>query len=138
MEALMLEPGVRALLDGANFVHVCTLMPDGSPHSTVVWGATRGDRAAFFTNNPSSLKGRNIARDPRISMSLVDRDNPYRSGFLRGRVVEKLTGDQVDAFVDEISIKFVGRPFPMRNNTLYLVDVESSRMVELPFEDRPA
>jgi len=134
----MLDPGVRALLDGANFVHLCTLMPDGAPHSTVVWGATRGDRACFFTNNPASLKGRNIARDPRISMSLVDRDNPYRSGFLRGRVAEKLTGDQVDAFVDEISIKFVGRPFPMRNNTLYLVDVEASRMVELPFEDRPA
>jgi len=134
----MLDPGVRALLDGANFVHLCTLMPDGSPHSTVVWGATRGDRAVFFTNNPASLKGRNIARDPRISMSLVDRDNPYRSGFLRGRVVEKLTGDQVDAFVDAISVKFVGRPFPMRKNTLYLVEVEASRMVELPFEDRPA
>ena len=86
-------------------------MPGGSPHSTVVWGATRGDRAAFFTNNPASLKVRNIARDPRVSMSLVDRNNPYRSGFLRGRVVEKLTGDPMDAFVDGISIKFVGRPF---------------------------
>ena len=133
----MLDPGIRALLDGANFVHLCTLMPDGSPHSTVVWGATRGERAAFFTNNPASLKGRNIARDPRISMSLVDRDNPYRSGFLRGRVVQTLTGDQADAFVDEISVKFVGTPFPMRDNTLYLVDVDASRIIELPFEDRP-
>ena len=134
----MLDPGVRELLDGANFVHLCTLMSDGSPHSTVVWGATRGDQACFFTNNPASLKGRNIARDPRISMSVVDRNNPYRSGFLRGRVVQTLSGDEVDAFVDEISKKFVGRPFPMRTNTLYLVDVDASRCVDLPFEDKPA
>jgi len=134
----MMDPGVRALLDGANFVHLCTLMPDGSPHSTVVWGATRGDHACFFTNNPKSLKGRNIARDPRISMSLVDRANPYRSGFVRGRVVGTITGDRADAFVDEISVKFVGKPFPMRNNTVYLIDVDASRIVDLPFEDRPA
>jgi len=134
----MLDPGVRALLDGANFVHLCTLMPDGSPHSSVVWGATHRDHAAFFTNNTESLKARNVVRDPRVSMSLADRDNPYRSGFLRGTVVGTLTGEEGDAFVDAMSVKFVGAAFPMRDNTVYLIEVARSRLVELPFQDTPA
>ncbi|QEC47074.1 PPOX class F420-dependent oxidoreductase [Baekduia soli] len=134
----MFDPGVRALLEGVNFVHLSTLMKDGSPHSTVVWGHTRGDQAIFFTNNPQSLKGRNIARDPRVALSMIDRDNPYRTGMLRGRVVGTLTGDEADAIVDAMSHKYVGRPFPMRGNTVYLIDVASSRLTELPFEDSPA
>jgi PPOX class probable F420-dependent enzyme len=133
----MLDVRVRALLDGANFVHLCTLMPDGSPHSTVVWGATHGDHAIVFTNNPGGLKGRNMARDPRVAITVVDRDNPYRAGQLRGRVEGTLTGDEADALVDDMSVKFTGNPFPMRENTVYLIAAEGSRFAELPFEDTP-
>jgi PPOX class probable F420-dependent enzyme len=133
----MLDARVRALLDSANFVHLCTVMPDGSPHSTVVWGATHDDHAIVFTNNPGGLKGRNMARDPRVAITVVDRDNPYRAGQLRGRVKGTLTGDEADALVDDMSVKFTGNPFPMRANTVYLIAVETSRFAELPFEDTP-
>lgn len=134
----MFHPSVRALLEGANFLHLATLMADGSPHSTVVWGHTRGDHAIFFTNNPDSLKGRNVARDPRVAISLVDRDNPYRAGQLRGRVVGTLTGPEADALVDDMACKYTGNPFPLRDNTVYLVEVTRSRFTELPFADTPA
>lgn len=134
----MIDPGVRELLDGANFVHLSTLMADGAPHSTTVWGATQGEHAIFFTNDPDGLKGRNIARDGRVAMSIIDRDNPYRSGQLRGHLDGTLTGDEADTLVDEISVKFTGVPFPMRGNTVYLIAVDSSRLTELPFEDAPA
>jgi PPOX class probable F420-dependent enzyme len=133
----MLDSGVRALLDGPNFVHLATLMADGAPHSTVVWGATRGDHAIFFTNDPESLKGRNIARDGRVAMSIADRDNPYRTGQLRGHVDGTITGDDADRIVDEISQVYVGAPFPMRGNTVYLIAVDRSSLTELPFSDTP-
>ena len=133
-----LDPDVRALLDGPNFVHLCTLMADGSPHSTVVWGATRGEHAIVFTNNPGGLKGRNMARDPRVAITVVDRENPYRAGQLRGRVEGTLTGAEADALVDAMSVKFTGDPFPMRDNTVYLIAPEYSRFAALPFADTPA
>lgn len=132
------HPDVRALLDGPNFVHLCTLMADGSPHSTVVWGATRGEHAIVFTNNPVGLKGRNMARDPRVAITVVDRENPYRAGQLRGRVEGTLTGPEADALVDAMSVKFTGDAFPMRENTVYLISAEYSRFAELPFADTPA
>ena len=134
----MFDPGVRALLDGANFVHLSTLMPDGAPHSTTVWGATHGDYAVFFTNNPGGLKGRNIARDGRVAISIVDRDNPYRTGQLRGHLHGTMTGDEADALVDAMSVKSTGAPFPLRDNTVYLIAVDHSRLTELPFDDAPA
>ena len=133
----MLDPNVRTLLEGANFIHLATLMSDGAPHSTVVWGGMHGDTPFFFTNNPDGLKGRNVARDGRVAISLVDRDNPYRTGQLRGRVEETLTGAEADEIVDALSVKFTGNPFPMKNNTVYLVTVDRSRFTELPFTDSP-
>jgi PPOX class probable F420-dependent enzyme len=133
----MLDPEVRALLDGANFVHLSTLMPDGAPHGTVVWGAVHDDHAIVFTNNPDGLKGRNMARDPRVAITVVDRDNPYRAGQLRGHVEGTLSGEEADAIVDAMSVKFTGESFPMRDNTVYLIAVDSSRFAELPFADTP-
>lgn len=78
-----LDPQVRELLEGANFVSLATLTGEGAPHATTVWAAVEDGRPCFFTQ-PSSFKARNIDRDPRVAMTVVDRDNPYRSGQLRG------------------------------------------------------
>jgi PPOX class probable F420-dependent enzyme len=131
-----LDPAVRALLEAPNFVHVATLMPDGSPHSVAVWGGVEGEQACFFTQ-PSSQKARNLARDPRVAMSVVDRDNPYRTARLRGRVSSTLEGDRALAIIDRLSIGYTGQPFPMRSGTVYLVDVERASTLELPFDDAP-
>jgi PPOX class probable F420-dependent enzyme len=133
----MTIPGdVRALLDGANFAHIATRMPDGAPHSVAIWVGTEGDRVAFFTQR-GSRKGRNLAADPRVAISLVDHHNPYETAWLRGRVVETRDEEGLPV-VDAISLKYTGRPFPIRTVTLYLVEVETSGSMSLPFEPPPA
>ena len=39
--SIPLSNEVRALLDGPNFAHLATLMPDGSPQSVPVWVAVK-------------------------------------------------------------------------------------------------
>jgi PPOX class probable F420-dependent enzyme len=132
-----LDPAVRELLEGANFVSLATLTADGSPHGTTVWAAVEDGRPCFFTQ-PSSFKARNIARDPRVAMTVLDRTNPYRSGQLRGRVAETVAGDAALEIIDRLSRKYTGADFPMRSGVVYLIEVETSRLTELPFADTPA
>ncbi len=67
-----LPDGVRAVLEGRNFAHLATLLPDGSPHSVAVWVGVEDGRPVFFTQ-PTSRKARNLEADPRVALSVVDR-----------------------------------------------------------------
>jgi PPOX class probable F420-dependent enzyme len=128
---------VRGLFQGANFGHVATLMPSGAPHSVAVWVGLEGDRIAFFTQ-PASQKARNLARDPRVAISITDHDKPYRSARIRGRVAETLEGDAALEVIDRLSQRYTGQPFPMRSGVVFLVEPDRVGFMELPFEDRPA
>jgi PPOX class probable F420-dependent enzyme len=120
----MLDPEVRALLDGANPAHIATLLPDGSPHSVPVWVGREGERAAFMTS-PRSVKARNIARDPRVSISITDAAQPFSMAQVRGRVVEVLDGDAGWEGIDRIAHKYIGGPYPLREDrVLFLVEAE--------------
>lgn len=131
-----LDPEVRALLEAPNFVHLATLLADGAPHTIALWAGVHEGRPCFFTQ-PSSQKARNLERDPRLAMSVVDRDNPYRTARLRGRVGEIVTGDAALQIIDALSVSYTGAPFPMRSGQVYLVDVEKQGFTELPFTDTP-
>ena len=132
-----MKPEIRVLLERPNIVHVATVLPDGAPHSVPVWARLEGDRVAFFTQ-PASRKARNLAADPRVAISVVDRQNPYAMGQVRGRVAETLEGDAALAVIDRIAHDYTGQPFPMRSGIVFLVDVEKEQTMKLPFEDRPA
>jgi PPOX class probable F420-dependent enzyme len=127
-----MDPAVRELLEGRNFAHLATLMADGSPHSVVVWTGLEGDRVVFFTQ-PGSLKARNVARDPRVALSIVDHDRPYRTARIRGRVVATREGDAALEVMDRLAQKYTGADFPMRSGVLYEIEVEKAGFTELPF-----
>jgi PPOX class probable F420-dependent enzyme len=127
----------RALFERPNVVHVATLMPDGSPHSVPVWARMEGDRVAFFTQ-PTSQKARNVARDPRVAISVVDRENPYEMAQVRGRVASTVEGAEALEIIDRIAHDYIGRDFPMRSGVVYLVEVEREFAMKLPFEDTPS
>ena len=127
-----MDDGVRELFGGGNFAHLATVLPDGSPHSVPLWTIVEDDRIAFFTQ-PASRKARNLARDPRVALSVTDAANPYRRAWARGRVAEVLEGDAALAVIDRMSDAYIGRPFPMRSGFVYLVEVERSDVHTLPF-----
>jgi len=128
---------VRALLEARNFAHLATALPDGSPHSVPVWIGVEGDHVVFFTQ-PGSRKARNLEREPRVAISLVDLENPYRSAQLRGRVVGTVEGAEALEIIDRLSVKYTREPFPMRSGIVFLVEPEGARETVLPFRHEHA
>ena len=129
-----LNPQIAELFtEGRNLVHLATALPDGAPHSIPVWAMLEDGRIAFFTQS-TSRKARNVAADPRVALSIVDGENPYRNAQLRGRVVETVEGADALVVIDRISQRYIGKPFPMRSGTVYWIEPETAHFVELPFE----
>ena len=129
-----LDQRAAELVDGANYVHLATLLPDGAPHSVPVWAGLDDGRIVFFTQ-AGSRKARNLQRDGRVALSVVDRENPYRSAWVRGRVVETREGDAALELIDSLARKYTGEPFPMRSGIVFFVEPERSGCVELPFRE---
>ena len=136
----LLSDDIKALVRGANFAHLATLMADGSPQVAPVWVDLEGDRILVSTGE-RSLKARNSRRDARIGLSIVAHDNPYREAQIRGRVVERRP-DPDFTVMDRISHKYTGQPFPFRQNpserVVLVMEAERARHAVLPFTHAPA
>jgi len=122
-----LPEAVRALLDGPNYAHVATVLPDGAPHSVPVWIGLEGDRIAFLTG-PGSRKARNLDRDPRVAISITAHDDPFTMATIRGHVADRIGGDGAWAIIDRISRKYTGQPYHIRTGrVVFLIDHEHAR-----------
>ncbi|WP_051342570.1 pyridoxamine 5'-phosphate oxidase family protein [Pseudonocardia spinosispora] len=111
----LLDDEAIALFTGQNIAHVATLLPDGGPHSVPVMIDIEGDHLAFFTS-PRSRKGRNLAIDDRIALSVTDRENFVRGVLVLGRVVKRVGGDEGWEIVDRIFAKYTGGSYPRQES----------------------
>ena len=128
---------VRELFERRNFAHLATVLPDGSPHSVPVWMRVEDGRLVFFTQT-GSRKARNLERDPHVAISIVDEHDPYRSAWVRGRVVDRVEGEPALEIIDRLAVKYTGQPFPMRSGIVFLIEPEKVQQMTLPFEHAPA
>src|SRR6202140_1691552 len=97
----------RDLFQKKAFASLSTLMPDGKPQVTPVWVDFDGTHVLVNTAK-GRVKDRNMRRDPRVSLALIDPDNPYRYLQLQGRVVQ-ITEDGADAQIDRMAKKYLGK-----------------------------
>jgi PPOX class probable F420-dependent enzyme len=134
----MIPPEVRELLEAPNYVHLSTLRKDGSPRNWVVWAGLEDDRVLICTTT-HSMKATHMRRDPRVGLSLVDLENPYRMASLQGRVVE-VRDDEGCAYMDPISVKYTGEPFPSRGSDrlCFVVEIDRAWQTTLAFVHDPA
>jgi PPOX class probable F420-dependent enzyme len=88
------------------FASLATLMPDGKPQVTPVWADFDGEHV-IVNSAKGRVKDRNMRRDPRVSLALIDPDNPYRYLQLQGRVVE-ITENGADQHIDKMAKKYLG------------------------------
>ena len=139
-QADQLSEEIRALVRGANFGHLATLMRDGAPHVDPVWIDLEGD-TILVCSGAGSLKAKNTKRDPRVGLSVIAMDNPYKEAQLRGRVVEQRP-DSDFTVIDRVSRKYTGKPFPFRDKpaerVVLVIAVERARYLALPFVHAPA
>ncbi|NOV99422.1 PPOX class F420-dependent oxidoreductase [Isoptericola chiayiensis] len=114
----------RTLVAGTHVAHLATLLPDGSPHVVPLWVAWEDDRLAFLTG-PGSRKARNVARDPRVAVSVAHTERPWEMAMLRGRVARTVDGAAGWTIVDRIADAYTGAPYPRGEERMaFLIDVE--------------
>ena len=83
--AISLSDATLRLLDGRNYAVLATVNPDGSPQTSAMWiGRDGGD--VLFSTVAGRKKHRNMLRDPRVSVSVLDSSDPESYVELRGRV----------------------------------------------------
>lgn len=101
------------LLNKKAFANLGTIMSDGSPQVTPVWVDYDG-KYVRFNSAVGRVKDRNVRRDPRVSLSILDPENPYRYLAIRGRVVE-ITQNGADDHINSLTQKYTGQPvYPYR------------------------
>ncbi len=95
------------------FAHLATLMHDGSPQVTPVW-VDYDEKYVRVNSALGRVKDKNMRRDPRVSLSIQDPENPYRYLEIRGKVVE-ITQNGADDHINKLSQKYLGKPvYPYR------------------------
>jgi PPOX class probable F420-dependent enzyme len=103
----------RDILDKKAFAHLATVGRDGTPQVTPVWVDFDGTHVRFNTAR-GRVKERNLQRNPKVAMAILDPDNPYRYVQIRGRVVE-MTEQGADAHIDALAKKYIGQDrYPWR------------------------
>ena len=102
---MMLTPQCRDLLRGPNFAVIATINADGTPQQSVVWVAEH-DGNVIFSTVEGRAKHRNLVRDPRIGVLVLDRTDGYRYSQIRG--IARLESTNADALIDELSRKYTG------------------------------
>jgi hypothetical protein len=93
----ILEPETKAIAT------VATIGPRGEPHCTPVWFEWDGSRLRF-SQITTRQKYRNLQRDPRIAVSVMDPQNPYRSVEIRGTAT--FSEDTDRSFVDSLANRY--------------------------------
>ena len=104
--AFTLNDEIRRLLDGAHFAVLATVNPDGGPQTSAMWAGRDGEQVLFSTV-AGRRKHRNLERDPRLSVTILDAEDPYNYVELRGRAT--IEEDVGRAFDIGLSWKYDGR-----------------------------
>ena len=119
----------RDLFQKRAFAALGTLMPDGRPQVTPVWCDFDGEHI-IFNSAKGRQKDRNVRRDPRVAMTVMDPENPYRYIEIRGRVAE-ITEDGADAHIDKMAKKYLGKdkyPFSQPGEVRVLYKIEPEKI----------
>lgn len=107
----MLDDRIQRLAtQGRNIAAVTTLMPDGTPQTTPLW-VDADDEHLLLNTEVHRQKYKNVARDPRVTVTIWDAEQPFLYGEVRGEVIETVTGPDARAHIDQLSQKYVGHDY---------------------------
>lgn len=101
---------VRALAQAPNFAALSVILQSGRPMTHLMWVDADDDHVLINTE-VHRAKFRAVQRDPRVTVTIWQRDDPYTYAEVRGRVVETVRGPEARAHIDRLSQKYSGRDY---------------------------
>jgi PPOX class probable F420-dependent enzyme len=128
LHAMVLE-----LARGQNFAALTTLLPSGHPQTQVMW-VDANDQHLLINTEVHRQKFRNVERYPRVTVTIWDKEDPYRFVEVRGEVVEKVKGLEARKHIDELSQKYRGRPYQtrIRSERVVLLIAPLRQVIRIP------
>jgi PPOX class probable F420-dependent enzyme len=112
------------LLTGKNFATVATIRPDGTPQLTPTWIDYDGENVLFNTAK-GRAKPKNLERDPRVSVLVIEQGNPYNWVSVTGPV--EVTEEGAAEHINKLSHRYNGVDYPDKTDRL-LVKVRPERV----------
>ncbi len=101
---------VKALAQAPNFAALTVLLRSGAAMTHVMWVDADDDHVLINTE-VHRAKFRAVERDPRVTVTILDRSDPYVYAEVRGHVVEPVRGPDARAHIDRLSRKYRGRDY---------------------------
>jgi PPOX class probable F420-dependent enzyme len=104
---------VAKFFESKNFAFLATVNKDGSPQVTPVWidlvkNNKEGNRIILVNTANGRLKHKNVSRDPRVSISMIDSEtNPYSMVTIKGRVIDQTT-EGANKYIDDLAKRYLG------------------------------
>ena len=126
--AIKLPESARKLLQDKAYGHVVTVGAGGRPQVTMVWVDAEGDEVLFNTAE-GRKKPQNLRRDPRVVISVQDRNNPQAYLVVHGKATLTVAG--ADAHIDKLAKRFLGAdkyPYRQPGEKRLLVRVRVDRL----------
>ena len=123
----MIPENYRDLLERPLLGVLATVMSDGSPQATPLWLDFDGQYIRVNSAR-GRTKDRNMRRDPRVALVIVDDRNPFRYMQIRGRVVKIIEGDVARKHIDDLSLRYTGRSWALMSpdevRVMYFIEPE--------------
>lgn len=127
-----LSPDVVKLLEDKNLAFVATIMSNGYPQITPTW-IDLVDNTILINTAEGRVKQKNLLRDPRIAISIVDRNNQYNMVTIRGKVIEQTT-QGADEHIDKMAKKYLGvnkYPFRIQSEKRILLKITPEKIFHM-------
>ena len=131
---ILIEPVIKIIKD-KNFAFLGTIMKDGRPQVSPIWiDIDDNNNIILFNTAQGRIKHKNISRDPRVSLSLVDKNNPYSMVTIQGTVIEQTTIG-ANEHIDKLAKKYLNidrYPSHSPSITRVICKIKPEKMFYLP------
>jgi PPOX class probable F420-dependent enzyme len=107
---MAIDADLKRLSTTQNFAALTTLGPDGAPSTHVMW-IDADDEHLLINTEVHRQKFKNASRDPRVVVTVVDRESPYRYVEARGRVTDTFAGPEAREHIDALSKRYTGEAY---------------------------
>ena len=105
-----IDPLLKSYATAKNFATISTLAADGSPRTHVMW-IDADDEHLLVNTEVHRAKFKDLERDPRVTIAVINAENPYQFIEARGRVVGTVRGQEARDHIDALSRRYMGTDY---------------------------
>ena len=120
----MLDTEIRDLARAKNFATLTVIPKSGHPMTHVMW-VDADDNHVLINTELGRAKATAMDNDARVTVTVIDANNPYHYAEVRGRVVSTAVGTEAADHINALATKYTGGPYgfgPTDRRIIYRIE----------------